>query len=391
MIPRLAEPLVREQLARYPAVAVVGPRQCGKTTLARSLAGRYFDMESAEQRSRLDIEWQRLVAGRELVVLDEAQAAPHVFPEIRVAIDQARKRNGRFLLLGSVSPALMTQVSESLAGRLAIVELTPLLLAELTSAAARRRHWLTGGFPDGGVLVPRSYPDWQMHYLAQLAQRDLPVWGLSASIEVTQRMQRMLAASHGQTWVASRIGQSLGISHPTASSYLDYFIGAFLVRLLRPWHGNIGKRLVKSPKLYWRDCGLLHALLGAADANDLLDQPWVGASWEGYVIEQILGTLAARGLRVEPYFFRTSDQQEIDLIIEAGSRLLAVEIKLTSRPSDDDLRQLDRTANLIAADRRFLVSRTTTVAVGDRLSSVNLEWMTEQLPELLSPAPRRRS
>lgn len=387
MLARLVEPLLRGQLGRYPAVALVGPRQSGKTTLARSLGGRYFDLESTEHRVRLDVEWRQLVAGRELTVLDEAQVAPELFPEIRAAIDASRRRYGRFLLLGSVSPALMTRVSESLAGRLAIVELTPLLLEELGTAAARRRHWLAGGFPDGGVLLPRGYPDWQRHYLAQLAQRDLPTWGLPASAQTIQRLQRMTAAVHGQMWNASRIGQSMGLSHPTVNSYLEYFVGAFLVRQLRPWHGNIGKRLVKSPKVYWRDSGLLHALLGAETEQELLGQPWVGASWEGYVIEQILGALSAQGIHHEAYYLRTSDQYEIDLLLAVGGRLEAIEIKLTSRPSADDLRRLERSADLVGAHRRFLVTRSNSLVEGDRASVVNLEWMVGEFVRRL----RRRA
>ena len=177
MLPRLAAATLRSRLEESPAVALIGPRQAGKTTLARSLGGTYYDLEQEPERLRLDLEWDRTVGGSSLVVLDEAQAAPDVFVRLRGAIDADRKRNGRILLLGSVSPALMTEVSESLAGRLALVELTPLLASELETRTQRDRLWLTGGFPDGGVLGARALPRWQSNYMTLLVQRDVPAGG----------------------------------------------------------------------------------------------------------------------------------------------------------------------------------------------------------------------
>ena len=348
-------PIVRARLADYPAVAVVGPRQCGKTTLARSLGGRYFDLEQEPDRLSLDLTWEEAVGGRELVVLDEAQAWPEVFPRLRGAIDNDRERNGRFLLLGSVSPALMTQVSESLAGRLSVIELTPLLWSELTSDQQRQRLWLFGGYPDGGVLNGKRFPVWQGDYLNLLAQRDLPTWGLTARPQTTQRLLGMLAAAHGQEWNASQFGKSLGLSYHTVNDYLDYLEGAFLVRRLPAYHANIRKRLVKRPKVYWRDTGLLHALLKTSDRQTLLRQPWVGASWEGFVVNQVLGALQCSGRLFDPYHLRTSDQREIDLLIQVDSELWALEIKLTTRPGPEDLARLNANADLVGAHRRFLV------------------------------------
>lgn len=379
MIERRQTSLLARRLAEYPAVALVGPRQCGKTTLARALDGDYFDLEQEADRLRLDLEWPRLAAGRRLAILDEAQAWPEIFNRLRGAIDAERKRNGRFLLLGSVAPSLMARVSESLAGRLSLVELTPFLLTELPTAAARERLWLCGGYPDGGVLKPASFPQWQADYLSLLIQRDLPDWGLPAKPQVTRRLAHMLAAVHGQVWNASQIGQSLGLNYQTVNSYLDFLIGAFLVRRLPPWHGNARKRLVKSPKLYWRDSGLLHALLRAGDRHALLAQPWVGASWEGFVIEQILGALQAAGQPIEAFFFRTSDGHELDLVLERPAGRWAIEIKLTADPSPADIARLDKTADMIDAARRFLVSQTPRVIEGQRTVSCNLAWLLDRL------------
>jgi predicted AAA+ superfamily ATPase len=379
---RGSEEIVRRRLRQSPAVALVGPRQAGKTTLARALGGLYFDLEHEPDRLKLDLQWETLQAGTALVVLDEAQSWPEVFPRLRTAIDRDRRRRGRFLLLGSVSPALMTHVSESLAGRLALVELSPFSLTEVPRVPVVRL-WHRGGYPDGGVRGGHAYPRWQIDYLSLLAQRDLPAWGLPARPQVTMRLLRMLAAVHGQTWNASQIGQSLGLSYHTVNSYLDYLEGAFLIRRLPPYHANIGKRLVKSPKVYWRDSGLLHALLGVGEADSLIDQPWVGASWEGFIIEQLLAALAQNDLQAQPCHMRTSDQHEIDLVLEHRGRLAAIEIKLTASPGPDDLRRLQKAADLIGADRRLLVSQVRQTVAGDRALSCNPTWLLRHLRSAL--------
>lgn len=373
--------LLKGRLKATPAVALLGPRQCGKTTLARSLGGHYFDLEHEPDRLRLDLLWDDLQAGRELVVLDEAQTWPAVFPRLRTAIDRQRSRNGRFLLLGSVSPALMREVSESLAGRMSLIELTPFLFNEVP-AAWMTRLWRRGGFPDGGILGTRAYPRWQRDFLTLLAQRDLPAWGLPAKPQVTLRLMRMLAALDAQVWNASQIGQSLGLSYHTVNSYVDFLAGAFLVRRLPPWAANFGARLVKSPKVYWRDSGLLHSLLGAADDESFLSQPWIGASWEGFVIEQVLGLFEQRGLDPGAHYLRTSDQREIDLVLDLGSRLWAIEIKLTSSPGASDMEKLDRHADLIKADKRILVSRTARNTTTGRRVSCNLAGLAELVAAL---------
>ena len=353
---RLVATQVRSTLADWPAVALVGPRQCGKTTLAHALSSAYFDLEQSEDRVRLDAGWADILADRRLTVFDEAQSWPDLFPRLRGAIDSDRKRARRFLLTGSVSPALMRDVAESLAGRLAIIEMSPFLIGELT-AGERRRHWLCGGFPDGGVLEPRRFPQWQTNYLALLVQRDLPNWGLAGRPRETERLLRMLALSHGQIWNASRIGQSLGTSYHTVNAHVEFLEGVFLLRRLAPYFGNLTKRLVKSPKLYLRDTGLLHAMLGVTSEKDLFSQPWVGASWEGYVIESILANLAAKGRSHQAHYLRTSDGYEIDLILDIAGQRWAIEVKLTTAPTPVDVAKLEQTAKLVDATRMALVCR----------------------------------
>lgn len=384
MLSRRIESVVRSRLQDYPAVALVGPRQCGKTTLAKRLADRIFDLEQEPDRLAVDLAWPTVVAGPGLTVLDEAQSWPVIFPRLRQAIDADRGRTGRFLLLGSVSPELMTQVSESLAGRLSIVELSPLSMSELMADSAgakeaRDQLWLCGGFPEGGVLAGKRYPRWQLDYLRLLTARDLPTWGLAARPEQTERFTKMLAAVHGHPWNASQLGQSLGVSYHTVNRHLDFLEGAFLCRRLHPWHGNIGKRLVKKPKVYWRDSGLLHALLGVAAMDDLLIRPWVGASWEGFVIEQIITALSHRDVPSTPFFLRTSDQREIDLVIEFGRRRWAFEIKLSSQPTPHDMEQLVATASLIDAEKCFLVSQAQDVVDGGAKVACDLTWLLAHL------------
>lgn len=372
MLARTAAPLVRARLRDFPAVALVGPRQCGKTTLAKALSRRYFDLEQPSERVRLDLEWDDLVAGKGLVVLDEAQAWPDVFPRLRGAIDAARKRKGRFLLLGSVSPSLMRQVSESLAGRLALMELSPLNVSEV-GAEKLDALWRAGGFPDGGVLKPKAFPIWQRSYLDLMAQRDLPAWGLAAKPATTAKLLKMLAALQGSTLNASRLGQSLGVSYHTVQSYLEFLEGAYLIRSLPPFEANLGKRLVKSPRIYVRDSGLLHSLLDLTRDDALASKPWVGASWEGFVIEQILSVRRSRGEEIDAFFFRTQDGHEVDLVLQVGGEREVIEIKLSSSPALEDLAKLEALGTQLRATRCVLLSRTRAVHAEGRRWSVDLK------------------
>jgi predicted AAA+ superfamily ATPase len=348
---------VQRKLSLFPAVVILGPRQCGKTTLAQSLGGRYYDMETEGSYARLDAEWHDAASGDELIIIDEAQEAPEVFKRLRGTIDADRKRNGRYLLLGSVSPNLISGVSESLAGRVGFVEMSPLSLGEFTDPATDAL-WLYGGYPDGGLLNPGLFPDWQNSYLAALSSSDLPKWGLAASAQMTRRLLQMLAAHHGQPLNASQIGQALGIDHKTVQSYIDFLEGAFLVRNLPPYYANIRKRLVKRPRIYLRDSGLLHALMRVQDMDMLYGQPWLGQSWEGFIIEQILAALTMKNKPATPYYFRSSDGYELDLVLDWGAELWAVEIKLTSNPSKQEIDRMNKVADMIGATQRILLCRT---------------------------------
>jgi predicted AAA+ superfamily ATPase len=361
-------------LRSYPAVAILGARQSGKTTLARTFSDSYFDLELEQEKLRLDLQWEKVLESRKPVILDEAQNFPEIFPRLRNAIDADRKRFGRFLILGSVSPGLMKTVADFLTGRIALTELAPLSLIEMRHTS-QDNLWLMGGFPDGGIMKPGQFPLWQKNYLELLAGRDLPAWGLPASPPVTQRLFKMLAAAHGTVWNASMIGKSLGLSYHTVNSYLDYMDQAYLVRRLYPYSANIKKRLIKSPKIYWRDSGLLHALLNVSKMNELMVQPWVGLSWEGWVIEQICTTLRNQGAEFEPFFFRTSDGYELDLLLEYKAKLWAIEMKLSSSPDRRDLDRLNKIADLVGADKRILISKSRELIKTKDVMMSNLEGL----------------
>jgi predicted AAA+ superfamily ATPase len=384
MIKRLITKNIISRLKSFPAVAILGPRQVGKTTLAKTLSQTYYDLELEQERLRLDIQWNNLIKSKELIILDEAQNYPEIFPRIRNAIDTERKRNGRFLILGSVSPGLMQGVSEFLTGRIALCELTPFSVLEV-DGERDEKLWFMGGYPDGGIIKEQQFPVWQENYLDLLAMRDLPVWGLNARPPVIKRFFGMLAASHGNIWNASQIGKSLGLSYHTVNSYLGYLEQAYLVRRVLPYHTNIKKRLVKSPKVYWRDSGLLHSLLHVHTADALLTQPWVGVSWESWIIEQILIVLSISGSSYEgPYYLRTNDGYEIDLILSLSGMTYAIEIKLSSSPGKGDRERIEKTAKMIGADRWVLISKFPGHVESDTFASTNLRgFLTKTLGKIL--------
>jgi predicted AAA+ superfamily ATPase len=278
----------------------------------------------------------------------------------------------------------MQGVSEFLTGRIALCELNPFSVLEV-NGGRDERLWLTGGYPDGGIIKEQDFPVWQENYLDLLAMRDLPVWGLNARPPMIKRFFGMLAASHGTIWNASQIGKSLGLSYHTVNSYLGYLEQAYLVRKVLPYHTNIKKRFVKSPKVYWRDSGLLHSLLHVRTADMLLTQPWVGVSWEGWIIEQILMALNISGSSYEgPYFLRTNDGYEIDLILSVSGMTYAIEIKLSSSPGRGDRERIEKAADMIGADQRILISKAPDHVESDDFVSTNLRgFLTKTLGKIL--------
>lgn len=329
---------LREDLAQYPAVALLGPRQAGKTTVALELATQpgsvYLDLESEQDRAKLASPELYLAERTDrLVVLDEVHRAPGLFPVLRGLIDTARRagrRQGLYLLLGSASLDLLQQSGESLAGRIAYRELTPLHAQELAQDEYARL-WLRGGFPES-YLAPGDALSlrWRQDFIRTYVERDIPLFGGRVGSEALRRLWGMLAHQQGGLVNASVLGRSLGIDTRTVNRYLDLLVEMFLVRRLNPWHANLGKRLTKSPKLYVRDSGLLHALLGLGTEESLLGHPAVGASWEGFVIENLI---TAAGPHTTPYFYRTSGGAEVDLLLALpGDKLWAIEVKRSLSP-----------------------------------------------------------
>jgi predicted AAA+ superfamily ATPase len=329
---------VRHLLRDHPVVAILGCRQIGKTTLARQVAAgwrgpkAFFDLEDDVDRQRLRDPGLALRELSGLCVLDEVQHLPEIFRLLRVLADRPR-RPARFLILGSASPELLRQSSESLAGRIAFHELDGFDMGELarTRSFQLERLWLRGGFPVSYLARDdQRSMQWRLDFVRTFLERDLPALGITLPAATLGRFWNMLAHWHGQVWNASEFGRSLGVSDATARRHLDLLKGTFVVRVLRPWHENLAKRQVKSPKVYVADCGLLHALLGCTELDDLLAHPKVGASWEGFLLAQVVQRLGARP--EECYFWGTHQGAELDLVVVRGRRRLGFEFKRREAP-----------------------------------------------------------
>ncbi|WPC66340.1 ATP-binding protein [Rhodoferax ferrireducens] len=333
MLDRKAFEIVRQALSHQAAVALMGPRQVGKTTLAlmvgEAQGALYLDLEDIAERDKLSNAAAFLSAyENRLVILDEIHRVPDLFLTLRGLIDQGRRkglRTGRFLLLGSASLDLMRQSGESLAGRIRYVDMTPLTVSEVPPEATENL-WVRGGFPDSFLASDEQQSlSWRKDLLRTYLERDVPMFGSRVPAETLRRFWTMLAHNQGTLINASRLAAGLEVSSQTVSRYTDLLVDLLLVRRLQPYHVNVGKRLVKSPKVYIRDTGLLHALLNIADRDSLLGHPVVGASWEGFVIENLIN--AAPVLSV-PGFYRTSGGAEIDLVLELpGGERWAIEVK----------------------------------------------------------------
>jgi predicted AAA+ superfamily ATPase len=389
MISRRALVQVQQALADQAAVALIGPRQVGKTTLAFTIAetalSLYLDLESREDREKLSSPALFLSAYSDrLIILDEIHRVPEIFQELRSLIDQGRRQGqgtGRFLILGSASIDLLRQSGETLAGRITYVDMGPFDVLEVVEDRHELdRLWVRGGFPDSYLAGDDAKSlAWRKAFVRTYLERDVPQFGPRIPAETLDRLWTMLA--HGQSTLlnASRLATALQVSAPTVTRYIDLLVDLLLVRRLQPFHANLGKRLVKSPKVFVRDSGLVHALLGIADYNDLSGHPVVGASWEGFVVENLI---AATPYGTRASFYRTAAGAEIDLVLEIPKHgLWAIEIKrgVSSRPERgfysacDDLRP----------DRRFVVNAgPDRYPLGPDLEAISVTGLARELAAL---------
>ena len=361
LIPRAAGSLVTRALARSPVVAVVGPRQCGKTTLARRLVAvdspNYFDLEDPISLARLDQPRTALQDLSGIVVIDEVQHRPDLFPVLRVLADRDRNP-ARFLVLGSAGPALLRQTAESLAGRIEQIELTGFQVAEM-GPAEMSRLWLRGGFPRSFLAATDADSlAWRRAFVRTFVERDLPQFGAGLATPALHRLLAMLAHCHGQILNVAELAGAMNVAQATVRRYVDLLEQLFLVRQLRPWHENLRKRQVKRPKVYVRDAGLYHHLIGVGTMDALQMHPRIGASWEGFILEKLIAESAADDV----YFWATHNGAELDVLLLAEGRRIGVEIKRVDAPrrtrsmavAVDDLR-LDALYVVYPGDVRYAI------------------------------------
>ena len=373
-ITRNIEKELLECLHDFPAVAVLGPRQCGKSTLARYIIkgnpeALYLDLESPGDLAKLqEPELFFSQHAGKLICLDEVQRLPEIFTILRTIIDQ-RQVSGQFLLLGSASRNLIRQSSESLAGRIAYLELTPFVLTEISSAKKQlslQDLWLRGGFPDSLLARhDKTSRRWRDNFIRTFLERDIPQLGIRIPAPTMRRIWQMCAHNQGQLLNSSQLGSSLGVSHTTFRSYIDLLAETFMIRVLPPYAINLKKRLVKSPKVYLRDTGILHTLLAIDSFDDLLGHPVFGASWETMAMENIITAYPDW----EPFFYRTAAGAEIDLVLVRGNRRLVFEFKASSSPKPTkgfwtalhDL-EIDRAVIIAPVDKNFPLKKNVKVA-----------------------------
>lgn len=385
MYPRLQASRLRDAARRFPAVVILGARQVGKTTLARSAFPElpYVDCQDPAMAAALRSDPRFVLAGREKggLIVDEAQAAAGTFAALRGLIDADRGRNGRFIVLGSAQPALVRGAAESLAGRAVVIELAPLAACEAAAGAPPadwRTLWLKGGFPDA---LRGDFREWWEAYLRLFLERDLPQYGVTADPVLARRLLTMLAHQQGGIRNASQLGGSLGVSYHTVQRYLAAFEQTFIVRTLQPYFRNVGKRLVKAPKVYLRDTGLLHHLLDVSTHEALLAHPVRGASWETFVIEDILRREAVAHPESQAFFWRTAAGAEVDLVIERGARRLAVEVKTARGDHPRIARGLDAALADLDAERGWIVDQAEGIdRLGPRIARGGFEALQNGTP-----------
>lgn len=386
MINRFIQTHLKNQLEAFPAVALLGARQVGKTTLALSVTAEfsrptlYLDLERPSDIAKLqDPEYFLLQHLDKLVVLDEIQRMPSILPALRSLIDQRKRsgdRYGQYLLLGSSSKVLLQHTSESLAGRICYLDIDGLNVLEVGTPNLNQL-WVRGGFPDSYLAINdhQSF-NWRENIIRTYLERELPILGYNISATTMGRFLGVLAHTQGELLNASRIAASLGVSTPTVLRYLDILVDLFLVRVLRPWHQNHGKRLIKTPKVYIKDSGLLHCLLHIKSFDDILMHPVAGGSWEGFVIENIMSVI---GNKAQLWFYRTSAGAEMDVVIDCGSKRIGIEIKRSLTPSltkgghhsQEDL-NLDMTYIVYPGSDHYLINdNTCAIPIIDLLSELN--------------------
>jgi len=388
MIARIQTHQILKLLSFFPAIGLVGPRQVGKTTLVKALSGQiakeviYLDLEYPEDLSKLEDPVLFLSNKTNFcVIIDEVQRKPDLFPVLRSLIDQDRKPS-RFILLGSASPELIRDSSESLAGRIAYLEMTPFNLLEVKDVADYRKHWFYGGFPNA-LLAPdhEIARIWLGQFIQTYIERDMPALGFTGSPIIAFRLWRMLAHMNGNLLNTSNLANALGVSVTTVRRYLDFFENAYLIRRLLPWDLNAKKRIVKSPKIYIRDTGILHHLAGLTNMDNLLGHILVGSSWENYVIEQINQLLPDD---FSLFFYRTSAGAEVDLVIVRGLEpWMCVEIKHTSSPkiSRGFLSVIE---DLKTIDNYIITPETDSFQLHEKVQVSNLlHFISNELPEKL--------
>lgn len=358
---RLAAPRLKRLWRQFPSVLILGARQVGKTTIARQAFPTlpYCDLEELRIRERFldDPTFEIQKREQKGLILDEAQSVPSIFAALRGLIDAQRNRKGRFLLLGSAQPAMIREVSESLAGRVGIIELDPLTVVETSTGTPRlawEEIWLRGGFPDAAQGAFRT---WWESYLRTYIERDLPHLGIGAQPRLLRRLLTMLAHAQGGLLNTSQLGQALGVSYHTIQRYLDILEQTFLIRRLPPYHRNIRKRLVKTPKVYIRDTGLLHHLLNIGSLTELDQHPIRGLSWETFVMEDLIRRESLRHPHTMFHFWRTAVGSEIDLVLDRGSSRIAIEIKVGRGDKVEVARAVELAARDLQAEQAWIIAQ----------------------------------